>query len=284
MFFVCIMWGFDSLAGGIVVAIDEFRKDFGVPFAGDYVIDASWQLGWQAATLFGLVFGGFIAGITIDRFGRRSVLLFGYCMTIGGVLAQFFGGKLLTGMESAPVRTLLRYPTNKLAQGYLHDCRSLVRLRNGPPRHPWLHLRRHEHCHCPRLAHWLQCHAPGQLLQRRPPGQGPVCDGSGALSPLPLYSYPSFSSRPAGSSPTAVPTRPARTWRSCTTPATTLTATWPRSARTSPPSSNTRPRRAACSSASRATIGAARSRPPACSLSRTPAAPPGSLATWLVGF
>lgn len=110
MFFVCIMWGFDSLAGGIVVAISEFRKDFGVPYAGDYVVDANWQLGWQAATLFGLVFGGFIAGITIDRFGRQPVLLFGYCMTIGGVflqvfsksLAGFFGGKLLTGIVSTP--------------------------------------------------------------------------------------------------------------------------------------------------------------------------------------
>lgn len=108
MFFVCIMWGFDSLAGGIVVAINEFRKDFGTPFEGDYVVDANWQLGWQAATLFGLVFGGFIAGVTIDRFGRQPVLMAGYCMTIGGVflqvfsksLAQFFGGKLLTGIVS----------------------------------------------------------------------------------------------------------------------------------------------------------------------------------------
>ncbi|CAK7226912.1 hypothetical protein SCUCBS95973_006360 [Sporothrix curviconia] len=106
MFFVCIMWGFDSLAGGIVVAISEFRKDFGTPYEGDYVVDANWQLGWSAATLFGLVFGGLIAGLTIDRFGRQPVLLFGYCMTIGGVflqvfsksLAQFFGGKLLTGI------------------------------------------------------------------------------------------------------------------------------------------------------------------------------------------
>lgn len=35
--------------GGIV----EFRKDFGHPFAGDYVIDANWQLGFQATTLGG---------------------------------------------------------------------------------------------------------------------------------------------------------------------------------------------------------------------------------------
>lgn len=54
MFYTCIMFGFDSLAGGVVVSITEFRKDFGYPYAGDYVVDANWQLGFQAATLFGI--------------------------------------------------------------------------------------------------------------------------------------------------------------------------------------------------------------------------------------
>lgn len=55
MFYTCIMFGFDSLAGGVVVSIFEFRRDFGHPFAGDYVIDANWQLAFQAATLFGRI-------------------------------------------------------------------------------------------------------------------------------------------------------------------------------------------------------------------------------------
>jgi hypothetical protein len=53
MCFTSVMYGFDLLAGGVVVGIVEFRKDFGHPFAGDCVIDANWQLGFQAATLFG---------------------------------------------------------------------------------------------------------------------------------------------------------------------------------------------------------------------------------------
>lgn len=52
MFFLCITWGFDGLAGGIVVSITEFRRDFGTPYDGDYVVDANWQLGFQAATIF----------------------------------------------------------------------------------------------------------------------------------------------------------------------------------------------------------------------------------------
>ncbi|KAF4418907.1 hypothetical protein K4K60_004010 [Colletotrichum sp. SAR11_57] len=53
MFFLCITWGFDGLAGGIVVSITEFRKDFGTPYGDDYVVSATWQLGFQAATIFG---------------------------------------------------------------------------------------------------------------------------------------------------------------------------------------------------------------------------------------
>jgi len=47
------MFGYDSLAGNIVISIYEFRKDFGYPYAGDYVVDANWQLGFQGATLGG---------------------------------------------------------------------------------------------------------------------------------------------------------------------------------------------------------------------------------------
>jgi hypothetical protein len=38
-----IVIGFDNQAGGLVVSIPEFRKDYGKPFKGGYVIDAQWQ-------------------------------------------------------------------------------------------------------------------------------------------------------------------------------------------------------------------------------------------------
>ena len=52
-FFICIMWGFDGLAGGIVISIAKFREDFGTFYQGAYVVDADWQLGWLAGTLSG---------------------------------------------------------------------------------------------------------------------------------------------------------------------------------------------------------------------------------------
>ena len=38
-----IVIGFDNQAGGLVVSIPEFRKDYGKAFKGGYVIDAQWQ-------------------------------------------------------------------------------------------------------------------------------------------------------------------------------------------------------------------------------------------------
>lgn len=53
MFFICIMFGYDALAGSVVISIAEFRKDFGYLFEGTYVVDANWQLGFQAAFFVG---------------------------------------------------------------------------------------------------------------------------------------------------------------------------------------------------------------------------------------
>lgn len=50
------MFGYDSLAGVAVIGLPAFRETFGYPYAGDYVIDANWQLGFQAATLGGWLF------------------------------------------------------------------------------------------------------------------------------------------------------------------------------------------------------------------------------------
>jgi SP family general alpha glucoside:H+ symporter-like MFS transporter len=35
--------GFDNQAGGLVISIPQFRKDYGSPYKGGYVIDATWQ-------------------------------------------------------------------------------------------------------------------------------------------------------------------------------------------------------------------------------------------------
>ena len=41
------MFGYDSLAGNIVISILQFRRDFGYPYGEDYVVSADWQLAFQ---------------------------------------------------------------------------------------------------------------------------------------------------------------------------------------------------------------------------------------------
>ncbi|CAI6340140.1 unnamed protein product [Periconia digitata] len=123
MFFTCIMYGFDSLAGGVVVGITEFRKDFGHPFGGDYVVDANWQLGFQAATLGGIVGGGLMTGFAIHKFGRKICILGAYILNTGGIFLQFFaktpahffGGKILTGLPLGVFATVAPSYSSEMA-------------------------------------------------------------------------------------------------------------------------------------------------------------------------
>ncbi|KAH8900772.1 general substrate transporter [Thozetella sp. PMI_491] len=114
VFFICVMFGYDALASSVVISIEQFRHDFGYLYEGAYVVDASWQLGFQAAFLFGIVLGGIITGICVDRFGRPATVFGAYLINVGGVFlqyfcttpAQFFGGKLLTGIPLGTFSTI----------------------------------------------------------------------------------------------------------------------------------------------------------------------------------
>jgi len=45
--FTCVLWGYDGLAGNIVVGIPQFRQDFGVFYENQWVIPAEWLLGFN---------------------------------------------------------------------------------------------------------------------------------------------------------------------------------------------------------------------------------------------
>lgn len=47
--YVLILTSFDNQAGGIVIGIPQFRKDFGSAFGGDYVLPAKWQSAYSGA-------------------------------------------------------------------------------------------------------------------------------------------------------------------------------------------------------------------------------------------
>jgi SP family general alpha glucoside:H+ symporter-like MFS transporter len=60
--FVLCLQGFDNQAGGIVVGVKEFRKDFGYAFGGDYVLPAKWQSAFSGGPNASAVFGSLFAG------------------------------------------------------------------------------------------------------------------------------------------------------------------------------------------------------------------------------
>ncbi|KAL3457558.1 general substrate transporter, partial [Aspergillus heterothallicus] len=118
MLFTCIMWGYDGLASAIVLSIPQWRQDYGYLYQGAYVVSASWQLAFTAASMIGLVVGGAATGLVANRFGQKICILGAHIITVGGVFLQwfsvghmgmFFAGKLLTGIPlgvfvtSAPV-------------------------------------------------------------------------------------------------------------------------------------------------------------------------------------
>ena len=107
MLFTCIMWGYDGMAGAIVLSIPRWRQDYGYLWEGQYVVAAKWQLGFTAGSVLGLVVGGLATGFFAKRVGQKACLYFGHLLTVGGVFAQwyspgnmplFLGGKILTGI------------------------------------------------------------------------------------------------------------------------------------------------------------------------------------------
>ena len=50
---IYVMWmtvlsNYDNIAGGQFISIPQFRKDFGRPFEGNYVLSAPWQSAFSA--------------------------------------------------------------------------------------------------------------------------------------------------------------------------------------------------------------------------------------------
>lgn len=114
MFFVCIMYGYDALAGSVVISIEEFRKDFGFRYGNEYVVGADWQLGFMAAFFAGLILGGIVVGPVVGRYGRKITIAGFYLINVGGIFlqyfcttpAQFLGSKLLTGIPLGAFATI----------------------------------------------------------------------------------------------------------------------------------------------------------------------------------
>lgn len=103
------MTGYDGLASGIILALPQFRRDYGREYKGDYVVPAEWQLGFTGASLIGLILGGICSGWMIAKSGRRFAMLVAFGCMVGGTFMQWFSpgnlglflaGKFVTGFPA----------------------------------------------------------------------------------------------------------------------------------------------------------------------------------------
>jgi hypothetical protein len=189
MFFTCVMYGFDSLAGGVVVGITEFRKDFGHPFAGDYVIDADWQLGFQAATLGGeWSYLAWKVMLNTDRHHLWWSHIWHRYQQVRSSNVHSCGihnqhGRYLSPILLQNARGVFRwqashwYPSRCLR----YRCSNLLG-RNGTHLGPRRCHRRHEFRHCVRTTDRIWSPTSNKFLQRRKAVQSLVCYSVGLRS------------------------------------------------------------------------------------------------------
>ncbi|TQN70385.1 Maltose permease MAL31, partial [Colletotrichum shisoi] len=103
--YVLILTSFDTQAGGTVIGIPQFRKDFGSLFEDDYVLPAKWQSAYSGAPVASAVIGSLGAGYVADRIGRKWTYFISYIFIFVGITLEtisttneiFFAGKLIAG-------------------------------------------------------------------------------------------------------------------------------------------------------------------------------------------
>ncbi|KAI1485034.1 general substrate transporter [Biscogniauxia mediterranea] len=103
--YVLMLTSFDNQAGGTVISIPEFRKDFGTAYGGDYVLPAKWQSAYSGAPVASAVIGSLASGAIADRIGRKWTYFIWYIFIFTGITLEtisttnelFFAGKFVAG-------------------------------------------------------------------------------------------------------------------------------------------------------------------------------------------
>lgn len=75
-----LLFGYDGLALGVIIALPAFSFDFAEPFEGGLLIPALWQGLWTAGNQVGVMVGAALNGHLQDKFGRRPMLFVGWAI------------------------------------------------------------------------------------------------------------------------------------------------------------------------------------------------------------
>ncbi|PMD40268.1 general substrate transporter [Hyaloscypha variabilis F] len=111
---VLLLSSFDNQAGGVVIGVPEFRKDFGSAFEGNYVLPAEWQSAYSGGPTASAVIGSLGASYIADKIGRKLVYLIGFVFVLVGITVEtiattntvFFAGKFINGFAVGAFGTI----------------------------------------------------------------------------------------------------------------------------------------------------------------------------------
>ncbi|CAH6718568.1 alpha-glucosides permease Mph3p [[Candida] jaroonii] len=98
-----ILWGYENQAGGMVISIPQFRKDFGYAYGESYVLPVQWQSAISGGPQGSVAIGSIVGSLLADRIGKRRALLFASLFSIPWITLEFvavtievfFVGKLM---------------------------------------------------------------------------------------------------------------------------------------------------------------------------------------------
>jgi SP family general alpha glucoside:H+ symporter-like MFS transporter len=123
--FVLVLSSFDNQAGGVVLSIPQFRKDFGSAYNGDYVLSAKWQSAYSGAPVLSSIIGLLLSGWLAEKVGRKRTLAIGYLIIFVSITVEtlstsnlvFFIGKFLSGFAIGVFTTTALAYLGEIAPG-----------------------------------------------------------------------------------------------------------------------------------------------------------------------
>ncbi|GJC88033.1 general alpha-glucoside permease [Colletotrichum liriopes] len=138
-----LVLSFENQAGGSILSIPEFRKDFGHLYEGDYVLDAKWQSAFNGAPVASAVAGALGSGNLADWLGRKKVIAIALAISFVGITLEFiattnevfFGGKFINGFAIGALSSVtVTYigEITPLALRGLFTCLSALSYTLGP--------------------------------------------------------------------------------------------------------------------------------------------------------
>lgn len=120
--FALTLTTFESQAGGIVISISQFRRDFGEPLeGGGWVIPAKWQSSFLGVPLAAQLVGQNLSAVLTDKLGKKWLIFITIIILSGFVGFQFASTTVETFLASKTLIAICLGVLQVACAGYVAD-------------------------------------------------------------------------------------------------------------------------------------------------------------------